>query len=273
MSEQNETINIISLVEENPINKLVDDKNSKLICKIKEKFNTYEQQLFVANIYCYINYDTEHDYVIKLDDMWKWLGYKRIEECKKCLLKHFEENKHFTIGKIEKVYFPSTGGEKNETRGRQKENILMTVDCFKKLCLKAGTKKADEIHDYYIKLEKVITETAKEESEKLRNQLQIKDTQLQIAQKENLTIKEKTMIDAYFEKPTLYLAIAENKIAKFGFSNDLKTRINTHKREIGDQFVLHYVIESVYNREIENMIKRNLKDKIMSKKYAWNIYT
>ena len=26
----------------------------------------------------------------------------------------------------------------------------MTINTFKKFCLKAGTKKADEIHDYYL---------------------------------------------------------------------------------------------------------------------------
>ena len=26
----------------------------------------------------------------------------------------------------------------------------MTINCFKKFCLKAGTKKAEEIHEYYI---------------------------------------------------------------------------------------------------------------------------
>ena len=33
--------------------------------------------------------------------------------------------------------------------GLNKETISLTVNAFKKFCLKAGTKKADEIHDYY----------------------------------------------------------------------------------------------------------------------------
>lgn len=40
--------------------------------------------------------------------------------------------------------------------------------------MKAETKKADEIHDYYIILEELLQETLNEESDELRNQLEEK---------------------------------------------------------------------------------------------------
>ena len=53
---------------------------------------------------------------------------------------------------------------------------MLNVDTFKKICLKAGTKKADEIHDYFIKLENIMFEVTKEECEDLKQQLnQIED--------------------------------------------------------------------------------------------------
>jgi len=33
---------------------------------------------------------------------------------------------------------------------------MLNIKTFKKYCLKAGTKKADEIHEYYIKLEETL---------------------------------------------------------------------------------------------------------------------
>ncbi len=47
----------------------------------------------------------------------------------------------------------------------------MTINTFKKLCLKANTKRADEIHDYYIKLEELIHQTLNEQTNELRQQL------------------------------------------------------------------------------------------------------
>jgi MSV199 domain len=56
---------------------------------------------------------------------------------------------------------------------------MITVHTFKKFCLKAGTKKADDIHEYFIKLEELLQETINEETNELRNQLQEKDEQLE----------------------------------------------------------------------------------------------
>jgi len=42
--------------------------------------------------------------------------------------------------------------------GHNKEIIMLNIARFKKFCLKAGTKKADEIHEYYIKLEETLHE-------------------------------------------------------------------------------------------------------------------
>jgi hypothetical protein len=47
----------------------------------------------------------------------------------------------------------------------------MTINTFKKFCLKADTKKADEIHEYYIGLEELLHETLDEETQELREQL------------------------------------------------------------------------------------------------------
>ena len=41
--------------------------------------------------------------------------------------------------------------------GENKEIILLTINCFKKFCLKASTEQADKIYDYYIKMEEIIT--------------------------------------------------------------------------------------------------------------------
>jgi phage anti-repressor protein len=40
--------------------------------------------------------------------------------------------------------------------GHNKETFMLNIKTFKKYCLKAGTKKADEIHEYYIKLEETL---------------------------------------------------------------------------------------------------------------------
>jgi len=57
--------------------------------------------------------------------------------------------------------------------GHNKEIFMLNLDTFKKFCLKAGTKKADEVHEYFIKLETIIFEITKEECDELKQQLQL----------------------------------------------------------------------------------------------------
>ena len=70
-----ESFAVVDLIENNPISKLTSTYQNKLLTKIKEKFNESEQQLFVASFYGFLKYDPNNDFVIDLDDVWKWVGF------------------------------------------------------------------------------------------------------------------------------------------------------------------------------------------------------
>lgn len=164
-------LNIVELIEKNPISKLSNAYNNKLINKIKDNFTDFESQLFVSSFYCYLNYDKNIDFVVDLDDIWKWLGFSQKIRAKECLEKYFKLD-------IDYKTAPQVGGatstnttafsdgkavsEKEPTvkqnGGQNKQTILLTIKCFKSLCLKAQTKKAGEIHEYYMKMEEVLHE-------------------------------------------------------------------------------------------------------------------
>jgi hypothetical protein len=112
---EKEKLDIVSLIENNPItrfNNLSNGiSNDNLIDKLRANFNTDEQQLFLGSFYCYLNYNKEQDFVIELNNIWKWLGYGRIEECKRVLTKHFTKDIDY---KIEKAA-PQLGGAGSKT--------------------------------------------------------------------------------------------------------------------------------------------------------------
>jgi phage anti-repressor protein len=159
------SVDIVNLIESNPITKLNGNYQSKLVEKVQNKFNNYEQQMFLASFYCYLKHDNKNDFVIDLDNVWSWLGFNQKYNAK-CALE-----KNFTINKDYKIIAPEPSGAKNKTKGgHNKEIIMLNIETFKKFCLKAGTKKADEIHEYYIKLENVLQEILIEESNELKLQ-------------------------------------------------------------------------------------------------------
>ena len=134
-----------------PITKLNGDYQSKLIDKVQKTFNNYEQQMFLASFYCYLNHDNKNDFVIDLDNVWQWLGFGQKVKAKVLLEKHFILNKDYTLS------LSLQGKQSSNTKGgHNKEIFMLNIETFKKFCLKAGTKKADEIHDYFIKLEQIL---------------------------------------------------------------------------------------------------------------------
>ena len=258
-------LDIVSLIEQNPITKLSGDYHNKLITKIKETFSDSQQQMFVTSFYCYLNCDKKNDFIIDLDNVWKWLGFSQKVRAKELLEKHF---------KIDIDYQKSlslAGKQTTHTKGGQnKEIFMLNIDTFKKFCLKAGTKKADEVHEYYIKLEETLHEIIQEESNELKLQLEnykneqnILHNQIITNEKDKLLIREKTILQQFPNNTQcIYYGIIDNvsdkneKLIKFGNSNFLKNRVIKHK-ETYNNFWLVNAFKVDNKLQIENAIKNN----------------
>jgi len=82
-------LDIVHLIERNPIARFQNSTyQNKLIQKIQQNFTESHQQLFIGSFYCYLNY-AKTDFVIDLDNIWKWLGFTRKDNCKRLLEKYF----------------------------------------------------------------------------------------------------------------------------------------------------------------------------------------
>jgi hypothetical protein len=168
------SVDIVNLIESNPITKLNGNYQSKLVEKVQKTFNNYEQQMFIASFYCYLKHDYKNDFVIDLDNVWKWLGFQQKVKAKILLEKNFKINIDY------KFLLSQPGKQDNKMHGgNNKEIFMLNIVTFKKFCLKAGTKKADEIHDYFIKLETILQEILMEESSELKLQLEQQKTEMQ----------------------------------------------------------------------------------------------
>jgi len=90
------SLDIVDLIENNPITKLSSAYNGKLLTKIQQNFTNFEQQLFVTSFYCYLNCHPINDFVIDLDNVWKWLGFSQKINAKTLLEKIFVLDKDYT---------------------------------------------------------------------------------------------------------------------------------------------------------------------------------
>lgn len=261
------SLNIVELIENNPITKLSNSYNGKLLTKIQNSFTDFEQQLFVSSFYCYLNCDQKNDFVIDLDNVWKWLGFSNKDGAKRIL------EKQFNIDVEYKTFASPTGEAKKGRGGHNKETFMLSVKTFKSLCLKAGTKKADEIHEYYLNMEEMIHKVVQEESDELRLQLEQKDKQMESSkqeQQQELQKSRKAVEQAIINQFPLntecvYFGTIDNrngeeKLIKFGQTNDLQSRVYNHRSKF-DNFVLVNAFKVQNKVEIENLVKSNPKIK------------
>ena len=239
------SVDIVNLIESNPITKLNGNYQSKLIEKVKNHFTEYEQQIFIASFYCYLNCDYKNDFVIDLDNIWKWLGFSQKVNAKILLEKQFTLNVDFTQSLLlQQKQTTATKG------GQNKEIFMLNVNTFKKFCLKAGTKKADEIHDYFIKLENVLQEILFEESEELKQQLlqmedqKVKEYETKL-EKQKVIEREKILLKEYGTIGSVFYVIKvktyENKqyVIKVGESRrGITDRYKEHKSKYEECLLL-----------------------------------
>jgi hypothetical protein len=225
---------------------------------VKYKFSSYEQQLFLSSFYCYLNYDSQNEFVIDLDDVWKWLGFSQKVKAKILLENHFNIDIDYKKSLYHTVKQPI-----HIKGGHNKEIIMLNINTFKKICLKAGTKKADEIHEYYIKLEETLQEVLQEESNELKLQLEQKDVEIKNIEMDKDKIREKTLLEQFPNNvQCVYYGTIDNvsdkkeRLIKFGNSNHLKNRVMKHK----DTYLNFRLINAfkVENKlQIENALKEN----------------
>lgn len=101
----------------------IKNSNTLLIFNIKSKKH-YKDNTMICYIIYYerspilnlqgCKYDSKNDFVIDLDNVWKWLDFSQKDAVKRVIDKNFYINRDY------KIFAPQVGGAKKDTRGSHK---------------------------------------------------------------------------------------------------------------------------------------------------------
>lgn len=265
-----EPLDIVTMITKNPVIKLDSDSNSRLITKIEEKFKGEDKNMFLSSLYCFLNYHKTNDFVIDLDNVRNWIGFDRKDSAKRLLENNFTKDVDYIV----KISFPHERGKPKSNGGRPSEQILMNVQTFKKLCMKAKTKQSEKIHDYFLTLEEMVYELLEEQVEKLNTVIKVKDVELQqvkqIVNRYNNVEFEFDLNNWKKGIRTLYLIRFGKDCYKIGITTNLPRRLTNHESNFnmnfksGDNIIKCW---NTYNREVSREVEQKIINYVRYKGY------
>ena len=189
-----------------------------------------------------INSDDD-DLIINFDNLVNWLNMRK-DNLKKTLINSYIKNVDYKIKKI-----------KSTTAGKPREEILITSNCCKRLCMMSRTKKAEEVRSYFIEIEKLMN--------KYKNYIiEALDKRINILENNQKSIPNNKCGVIYILK-TNYNIIDLYKIGK---TKKFKERIRTHNSSHIDNVDIIHIYESNYIDEVEKCLKNALSSRQYKKR-------
>jgi len=254
------SLNIVNLIENNPLTRLSNTYNNKLVSKIKEEFTNTQQHLFLSSFYCYLNHHPTNDFVIDLDNIWKWMGFQQKVNAKTLLEKNFIKDKDYILLLLQQKQNDDTRG------GHNKQTILMNIRTFKLFCIKAGTQKSNEIHDYFVKLEDILHQIIQEECTELKQQLDKVNKSIDKKLLEQKSLQQQDILLKKYNYSTALVYIIKVKtyengdyVIKIGESrNGIESRYKEHKKNYEECLLLD-CYEVKRSKQFESFIHQHDK--------------
>lgn len=186
-------------------------------------------------------YNKYEPFTIDLDDIAFWLEARKTT-LKETLILHYSKNIDYIIVKnpqqVILLQYAKHGGH-------NKQLVLLTPDCFKMLCMRSKTKKADKIREYYIELEKLIDK--------------YKDIIIEEKNKKIKLLENDLKKDAYPLGNYSYIIQEKDELNqtffRIGQSGDLKSRIANHNSSSIHKKIISFKIKTDNKLQFESCLR------------------
>ena len=245
--------------------------NDELLTIIKSNFTESDMHLFNLNYKIYLMQKNSNDkFNVDFDEVYKWIGFAKKSNAKLVLTKNFILSEDYVImnGCYKKTAAEISAADvsiEKQNGGQNKQLILLTINCFKKFCMKACTKEADKIYDYYLQMEKCIFNYLENKNKEILElnktlieenikKLQIKDEEihkqikeitdtkilLKIKETELETIKNKKYEEVEKKQSVYIFSTDKENIYKCGKSNNIEKRKTSLQTGLIDNIIILY---------------------------------
>lgn len=198
---------------------------------------------FIDDFFGLYDVNNKNIFIIDLENVVKWLNTKK-GKIKETLINSYKINIDYIINKI----------DNNGKRGAPKEQILLSIQCFKLICMQSKTEKSLEVRKYFLSLEELIDKYKDYIIEGLNDKIK------------KLENNQKPKINE--EKGIIYILQTsdDNTLYKIGKTKNLKERLLKYNADKKDDIIPIYIYETKDIDAVEKCIKAFMK-KYQYRKY------
>ena len=255
-------------------------ENSKLILVASEMISKglVKTSLEFAEKFMF-TFDSKEQFPINIEVLIEMKVYDRKDNCKTKLNKNFILDTDFKVQNLA----PESSGARNSKAmqaGKNKENIMLTVDCFKSMCMLANSETGKQVKNYYLDLEKIFKEYILRDIQSLQKtietvvneNLKIKSTYSHLAEL-NDKLRMKRNYHKFKKGNCLYIITdrwREKEYLKIGYTDNINTRLQTYRTSMPD-VKIEFLLYLTENKVLEKCLKLRFASKLIEKNHEYVI--
>lgn len=167
----------------------------------------------------------------------------------------------------------------NKTGGRPSENIMLSVECFKSLCIMSKNDFGKKTREYYITIEESFKKYTEESFNKLKEENEKLNIKLNEEQKDNIKMKKyicTTTLKNHYRhqfpvKPCIYILKNPDEVYdkyKYGLSTNMNERLASDRTMIPN-IKVKYILYTEHCELFEKIINIKYKDRLMLPAHEW----
>jgi phage anti-repressor protein len=224
-------------------------------------------------------FDSKEPFPINIEVLIEMKVYDRKDNCKTKLNKNFILNTDFNVQNLA----PENSGARNlkaMQAGKNKENIMLTVDCFKSMCMLANSEIGKQVKNYYLDLEKIFKEYILRDIQSMQKtietvvneNLKIKSTYSHLAEL-NDKLRMKRNYHKFKKGNCLYIITdrwREKDYLKIGYTDNINTRLQTYRTSMPD-VKIEFLLYLTENKILEKCLKLRFATKLIEKNHEYVI--
>lgn len=211
-----------------------------------KKYSTVPSS-FLNDFYSLFDYkENSENKIVNGDKVIEWLGINK-NKFKETLVTSYKKNIDYEITKVIKP--KGTGGQKREI-------IMITINCFKKICQITRSKKGNEVREYFIQVESLLNKYKNYIIEGMQKKIK------KLEKQQKPKINPKSGVIYIFQTPNS----TDNSLYKIGRTKNLSKRLSSHQSPLSSDIEILFYYESENITEIERCIKA------LMKKYQYRKY-